>query len=147
VAPSRRGRLLVSPRPQRPAEEGDAQAVDLRAEVGEQRGQQGDRGEHHDQNGERGRDRDAVHVGQAGEEEAEDGDDHGAAGDDHAAPGGGDRLDDGVVAVLALAHRRAEPGQDEQRVVDPDADPDQPRHRRGPVGNVDDVGEQKDQPR
>ena len=46
---------------------------------------------------------------------------------------------------LPVVHRRAEAGQDEQRVVDPDADPDQPRHRRGPVGDVDDVGEQDDQ--
>ena len=145
VAPARRGRLAASLRLQRPAEEGDPQAVDLRPEVGEQRRQQRDRGEHHDEDGERGRDRDAVHVGQAGQEEAEDGDHHGAAGDDHAASGGGDGLDHGVVAVLAVVHRRAEPGQDEQRVVDPDPDPDQPRHRRGPVGDVDDVGEQDDQ--
>ena len=128
-----------------PAEERDPQAVDLRPQVGEQRRQQRDRGEHHDEHGEGGRDRDAVHVGQAGQEEAEDGDHHGAAGDDHAAPGGGDGLDDGVVAVLAVVHRRAEPGQDEQRVVDADPDPDQARDGRGPVGDVDDVGEQDDQ--
>ena len=135
----------VSLRLQLPAEEGQPQAVDSRAQVGQERRQQGDRGEHHDQDGERGRDGDAVHVGQAGQEEAEDGDHHGGAGDDHAAAGGGDGLDHGVVAVLACLHRRTEPGQDEQRVVDPDPDPDQPRYRRGPVGNVDDVGEQDDQ--
>ena len=106
-------------------------------EVGEQRRQQGDRGEHHHQHGERGRERDPVHVGQPGQEEPEDGDHHRAAGDDHAAPGGGDRLDHGVVAILAVVHRRAEAGQHQQRVVDPDADPDQPRDRRGPVGDVD----------
>ena len=128
-----------------PAEEGDPQAVDLRAEVGEERRQQRDRGEHHDQDGEGGREGDAVHVGQAGQGEAEDGDHDGGAGDDHAAPRGGDGLDDGVVAVLALLHRRPEPGQDEQRVIDADPDPDQPGHRRGPVGDVDDVGEQDDQ--
>jgi hypothetical protein len=49
------------------------------------------------------------------------------------------------VSVLALLHRRSEPGQDEQRVIDADPDPDQPRDRRGPVGDVDHVGEQHDQ--
>ena len=145
VAPARRGRLAVALGLQRPAQEREAQAVDLRTEVGEERRQQGDRGEHHDQHRERGRDGDAVHVGQAGQEQAEDGDHHGAAGDDHAAPGGGDRLDHRVVAVLAVVQRRAEPGQDKQRVVDADADADQARHGRGPVRHVDDVGQQHDQ--
>ena len=67
------------------------------------------------------------------------------AGEDHAAPGGGDGFDDRVVRVLALGERGAEARQDEQRVVDADADPDQARDRRRPVGDVDDVGEQHDQ--
>ena len=46
---------------------------------------------------------------------------------------------------LPSCHRRAEAGQHEQRVVDADADPDQARDGRGPVGHVDDVGEQDDQ--
>ena len=129
-----------------PAEERDPQAVDPRAEVGEQRRQQRDRGQHHHQHGDGGRDGHAVHVGQAGQGEPEHGDHHGGAGDDHAAPGGGHGLDHRVVAVLAVAHRRAEAGQDEQRVVDAHADPDQPGDRRGPVGHVDDVGQQDDQP-
>jgi hypothetical protein len=116
------------------------------AEVGEQRGQQRDRGDHHDEHGERGRDGDAVHVGQAGQREPEDGDHHGGAGQDHAAPGGGDGLDDGVMRILAVGQRGAEARQDEQRVVDADADPDQAGDRRRPVGDVDDVREQHDQP-
>jgi hypothetical protein len=50
------------------------------------------------------------------------------------------------VAVLPGVDRRSEAGQDEQRVVDAHADSDQPRDGRRPVGNVDDVGEQQDQP-
>ena len=46
---------------------------------------------------------------------------------------------------LPVVHRRSEPGQHEQRVVDADADPDQAGHRRRPVGHVDDVGQQHDQ--
>ena len=67
------------------------------------------------------------------------------AGDDHAAPGRRDGLDHRVVAVLAVGHRRAEARQDEQRVVDAHADPDQARDGRRPVGHVDDVGQQDDQ--
>ena len=107
--------------------------------------EQADRRDHHDQHRERSRERDAVHVREAGEAEAEHGDHHGRAGDDHAAPGRGHGLDHRVVAVLALLQRRAEAGDDQQRVVDADADPDQAGHRRRPVGNVDDVGEQDDQ--
>ena len=139
-----RGELAVCPRAFQPAaEERDPQAVDPRPEVREQRRQQRDRREHHDEHRERGRERDPVHVGQAGQAESEHGDHDGAARDDHAAPGGRDRLDDGVVAILASVHRRAEAGQDEQRVVDADADPDQARDGRGPVGDVDDVGQQQ----
>ena len=47
--------------------------------------------------------------------------------------------------VLAVGQRGAEAGQHEQRVVDPDADPDQAGDRGRPVGHVDDVGEQQDQ--
>ena len=145
VAPARRGRLADAVGRQVAAEERDPQAVDLGAEEGEDRRQQRDGGEHHDQNRERGRDRHPVHVVEPGQAEAEDGDHDGAAGDDHAAPRGRDRLDDGVVAVLSVRERRAEAGQDEQRVVDPDPDPDQSRDGCRPVGDVDDVREQCDQ--
>jgi hypothetical protein len=127
------------------ADERQPQAVDLRAEVGEERRQQRDGGEHHDEDGERGRDRNAVHVRQAREEEAEHGDDDGAAGEDDAAPRRGDRLDHRVVAVRARVDRGAEPGQHQQRVVDPDADPDQAGDGGGPVRHVDDVGQEDDE--
>ena len=93
VAPARRGRLAVVRRASSAAEERDLPHVDARAEVGQQRGQQRDRREHHDEHGERGRDGDAVHVGQAGQEQAEHRDHDGAAGDDHAAAGGRDGLE------------------------------------------------------
>ena len=100
VAPARRWRIRASLGPQRPAEEGDPQAVDSRPQVAEQGRQQGDRREHHHEDRERCGDRDAVHVGEPGEEQTEDGDDHRAAGDDHAPPRRGDRFDHGVVAIL-----------------------------------------------
>ena len=46
---------------------------------------------------------------------------------------------------LPAVHRGAEAGEHQQRVVDPDADPDQPGHGGRPVGHVDDVGQQRDQ--
>jgi hypothetical protein len=49
------------------------------------------------------------------------------------------------VAVLAVVQCRAKAREDQQRIVDADADPDQPGDSRGPVGDVDDVGEQGDQ--
>ena len=145
VAPARGRRLAAALDLRGAAEQREPPAVDPRAEVGQQRGQQRDGREHHDEHRERGRDRDAVHVRQAGQHQAEHGDHHGGAGEDHAPPRGGHRLDHRVVPVLAVGQRGAEPGQDEQRVVDADADPDQARHRRRPVGDVDDVGEQHDQ--
>ncbi len=134
-------RLLV----QAAAEERQPQAVDPRPEVGEERGQQRDGGEHHDEHRERGGDGDAVHVGQAGEGEAEHGDHDDRAGEDHAAAGGGDGLEHRVVDGLPVGEGGAEAGQDEQGVVDADADPDQAGDRGRPVGDVDHVGEQHDQ--
>ena len=128
------------------AEERQPPLVHARPEVGEQRWQEGDRGRRDDEHRDRGRERHPVHVREAGQAETEDRDHHGRAGDDHAAPGGGHRLDDRVVGVLAGVQRAAEAGEDEQRVVDPDPDPDQAGDGRGPVGDVDEVREQEDQP-
>jgi hypothetical protein len=49
------------------------------------------------------------------------------------------------MAIGSRMDRGAEARQHQQRVVDPDADPDQAGHGRGPVGHVDHVGEQHDQ--
>jgi hypothetical protein len=146
VAPARRGGFAVAFLRQPASEKRDAQPVDPRAQIGEQRRQQRHRGEHHHQHGQRGRDRHPVHVGEAGEEEAEDRDHDRAAGDDHAPPGGGHRLDHCIVPVFAVSQRGPEAGQHEQRVIDPDSDADQAGDREGPVRDRDDVGEQRDQP-
>ena len=128
------------------AQERQPPLVHTRAEVGQQRRQQGDRGRRDDEHRDRGRERHPVHVREAGEAEAEDRDHHGRAGDDHAAPGGGHRLDDRIVRVLAGVQCAAEAGEDEQCVVDPDPDPDQTGDGRGPVGDIDEVCEDQDQP-
>ena len=57
-----------------------------------------------------GGDRDPVHVRKPGQAESEDRDYDGGARNNHAASGRRDRLDDGVVAVLARGHSRAESG-------------------------------------
>ena len=107
VAPAPRERPLAARLlRQAAAEERQPPAVDPRAEVGEERGQQRDRGEHHDEHRQRGGDGDAVHVGQAGQREAEHGDHDDRAGEDHAAPGGGDRFEHRVVDGLPVGQRR-----------------------------------------
>ena len=66
------------------------------------------------------------------------------------APGGVERLHDGLARVLERRPGRrvglAEAREDEQRVVDPDAEPDHRGELGGEVGRVDDVREQRDRP-
>ena len=69
-----------------------------------------------------------VHGRLAHQQDAEHRDDDGHAGEQHRAAGGRDRGQRGPSRVLAVGQAAAEPGDDEQRVVDADADAD---HRRG----------------
>ena len=54
-------------------------------------------------------------------------------------------VSDGISGVVAVGEGVAVAGDDEQRVVDAHPDGDHRGHRRRPLGNVDDVGEQRDQ--
>ena len=63
-------------------------------------------------------------AGQPGEEQSEDGDDDGRAREQHGLPGGGDRGAGRVLDAHALVEVLAVPGDDEQRVVDADAEAD-----------------------
>jgi hypothetical protein len=69
------------------------------------------------------------------------------ATNEHAPPGRLDSLDNGCSAICPACERRAEAGEDQQRVVDPDADPEQRRDRLCPVRRIDDRGGCADQHR
>ena len=108
------GRRTAGPR--------DAQPVDTPAHEAEQRGQQRHGRGHDDHDGEHRRERSAVQVRQAHEEQPEQRDDDRRAGDEHRAPGSGDRLHRRVTRFATRRHRRSMTGEDEQRVVDADAE-------------------------
>ena len=72
---------------------------------------------------------------QAGDRQREQGDDDGAAGERHGATGRRRRVADGVVDAATLMTRRAGPGDDEQRIVDADAEADHRRDGRRHVGD------------
>ena len=76
---------------------------------------------------------------QAHEEQAEQRDDHGDAGEQHGPARGVDRLDDGVLDVEPEVQALPVAGDDEQRVVDADAEADHRHHLRREVGHRDDV--------
>ena len=134
VAPTA-GQRLAAARSD-PAEAGNAPAVDAAAGEAEQRGQERHGRRHRDQNRDAHRDCDPVEEGHAQQEQAEKGDDDGRSGDQDAAPGRGHGLDDGGAWLAAGGKRCAEAGQDQERVVDPDADPDHARDRGGKTGDV-----------
>ena len=62
------------------------------------------------------------------------GDEHGGPGEQHGPPGGGHGPDDGVAGVEAFTEALAVAGDDEQRVVDPDAEPDHGHQLRAEAG-------------
>ena len=115
----------------------------------QQRGQERQRGEHHEQHPDRCRDRDAVEEVDPEQHHAEQRDHHRRPGEQDGAPGGVDRAQDGLAHVVERRSRRterlAEAGEDEQRVVDADAEADHRRELGGEVGRVDNVREEGDQ--
>jgi len=143
VAPAAGQRLAACGR--NPPEAGNAQAVDAVAGEGQQRRQQRDRSRHGDEDGETDRDGDAVEEGHAQQEQAEERDDDRRPGDEDAAPGRADGLDDGRAWIAARGEGGAEAGQDQERIVDPDADPDDSGNCGGEAGDVDERGEDADQ--
>ena len=118
------------------ADERHVQALDVAAGEAEQRRQQRHRGGHDEQHGQRHGEREPVQGRQAHQQDAEHRDDDDEAGEHHGPPGRRDRADGGPSWLLPLGEVAAEPGDDEQRVVDADAEAD---HRRGGWGPVRDV--------
>ena len=86
-----------------------------------------------------------MQVGQAHDDDAEQADDHGRPGEQHRPAGGADRRRR-LAGLVAVAEGVAVAGDDEQRVVDAHPDGDHRRHRRRPFWDVDEVGEQGDEP-
>ena len=87
----------------------------------------------------RGGDRDTLDEGQPDEQESEQRDDHGDAGEHHGAAAGVDRGHHRVLDAGAAFEILSVAGDDEQRVVDADAQADHRHHRGGEVGHRDDV--------
>ena len=102
----------------------DRQLVDLGAGEAEQRRQQRDGRDHRDQHNNRRRDTHHRHRRDTGEVQAEDGDHDGRAREQHGLSGGGVGGAGGVGDAHALVHVLAVTGDDEERVVDADSEPD-----------------------
>ena len=77
---------------------------------------------------------------EAGEEQAEDGDDDGGAGEQHGLAGGGVGGAGGVLDAHAVVEVLAVPGDDEQRVVDADAEADHGAEDQRELRDVHDGG-------
>ena len=125
--------------------ERQAQPVDLRSDEPEHGRQQRHRRQHHDKHRGHGPDRKAAEKPEVHHEQAEERDDHRATGEDHRAPGGGDRRYDGSPRLEPRVQRGAVAGDDEEHVVDPDADADHRGHLRREVGHLEQVGQERDQ--
>ncbi|MEH3054619.1 MAG: hypothetical protein PGN13_11545 [Patulibacter minatonensis] len=123
----------------------DAQPLDARAGHREQRGEEGDRREHDGEHADARRECDADQVRQPHEEQAEHRDHDRAAGDDHRAAGRSHRVGDRILRARADLRGGAVAREDQQGVVDADADADHDGHRRRPVRRVDRVRHEPDE--
>ena len=88
---------------------------------------------------------DPVEEGESEQEHPHQGDDHRDPGEEHGAAGGVDGGDRRLARLQPFVEAVAEAGEDEERVVDPDAEPDHRRQHRREVGGVEDVGAERDQ--
>ena len=91
--------------------------------------------DHHHEHAERGAGREAAHEREAHQVQAQQRDDHGRAGEQHRAARGVDRGGGRVVRFQARVQAFAVAGDDEQRVVDTDAEPDHRGELRREVGH------------
>ena len=119
-------------------------APDARPEAHEQGGQQRERGDHGHEHAHRRGHRHAVEKAHAENEHAEQRDDHRGAGQQHRAPGGVHGRERGGAHVARGPEAVPKAGDDEQRVVDADAEPDHGRQLGGKLRRVDHVGAKGD---
>ncbi len=110
----------------------------------EQRRQQGDGGGHGQHDGQRRGEGDAVEEAQPQDQHAQQRDTDGGPGEDDRPPGHRGRADGGLLDRQPRPQALAVPGDDEQRIVDADAEPDQHAEHRGEVGDGHGVAEQGD---
>jgi hypothetical protein len=127
------------------AEARDAQPVDPPAGERQQRRQQGEGRGHRHRDRDRRRDRHPVEEGDAEQQHPQQRDDHGQAGEEDGAPGGVDRPHRRRLGVEPFVEPVAEAGEDEERVVDADPEPDHRRQLGGEVGGVEDVRPERDE--
>ena len=111
----------------------------------QQRRQQGQRRDHREEDRDRRGRRDPVEEVEAEQEHPQQRDDHGDPGEQHRSAGGVDRRDRRVALLHAFVEAVAESGQDEEGVVDPDAEADHRRQDDREVGGVEDVGPDRHQ--
>ena len=121
-----------------------AAAQHARAEEPEQGRQQRQRGDDRERDRDRGRDRDAVQEADAEREHPEHRDAHDHPREQHRPARGVDRLDHGFLAAQPSQQALPIPGDDEQRVVDADPEPDQQRQLVAERRHLDHVGQQAD---
>ena len=108
-------------------------------------GKQGDRGDHRDEHGDRDADAHPGDPPDPDQEQAEERHDDGDAGEDHGPAGGVHRGDGRLAGRAAGVESLPVAGDDEQGVVDADAEPDHDPEEGGEVGDVEDVAEDDDQ--
>ena len=119
----------------------DLPLVDVAPGESEERGQERDRREHGGEHTGRDRDGHAAHDRRLHEPQAEHRDDHGGSREDHRAAGGVDGVHDAAFGVETGGEVLAVARDDEQRVVDPDAEADHCDGRGGEVGHVDEAAQ------
>ncbi len=116
--------------------------LDAPARETDQRRQQRDRRDHHREHAERGTGREAPHERQADHVQPEQRDDDGRTREQHGPAGGVDGRGDRVLGFHPLVQVLAIAGDDEQRVVDTDPEPDHRGHLRREVRHVLEPAEQ-----
>ncbi len=129
----------------RVASEGQLEAVDPFAEQAEDRRQQGERGDDRYGDHDRRRVAECTNDRQTGEVEREQGDDDRAPGEQDRPAGGAGCPRRRLLDVVAVGHEAAMAGDDEERVVDPDSQPEHRSQRRRDRRHRDDVPEEADQ--
>ncbi|MGY4275848.1 hypothetical protein ACVILE_002028 [Streptomyces sp. M18.1] len=131
------GPVLGEPAPLAPAQ-------GARADVRQQRRQQCDGGRDGEDHGQRGGDGHAVEEAEPEDQHAQQGDAHGRTREDDGSPGGGDGVLGGLRDGEPPLQAAPVPGDDEQRVVDADAEADEGAQHGREVGDGHGVAEQGD---
>ncbi len=121
--------------------------LDPRAGEAEEGRQQRDRGDHRHEHGDRCAGGEAVDEGEAHDEHAEQRDDHRESGEHDGAAGGVERDHCRLLRTVAGSEPFSIAGDDEQGVVDADAEADHRAERDREVGHRHHVGQQGDDPR